>query len=132
MIYLTIALALALAIFVRLYIRARRNNRELCLSSNSALRQMQAEYHALEEGRDEETEAYEQMYLSHSERIVGLENALEMADIVAAENQSEIDFHERHCLPWLQRMDLLQFDVHSLDEPTPIFDELAWGYTLSG
>jgi hypothetical protein len=29
-------------------------------------------------------------------------------------------------------MDLLQWDIESLDEPTPIFDELSWGWVLHG
>jgi hypothetical protein len=80
-----------------------------------------ANYKALEEGRDEETEAWEQEILDYDDRIAAL--CHERDDLISKTDwmTEEILFHRDLCLPDLSKG--VEFDPDN-EEPTPVFDEL--------
>lgn len=102
MIYIIIALALALALALYLNNKSRRQYMHRTNMLRDLLITAYSDYNALERGRDEEQEAYEQMYLSHMERILQLESNLE---VVKEDRQLAFVlavWHEMHCLPDLE------------------------------
>lgn len=73
-----------------------------------------ANYKALEQGRDEESEAYEMQFLSFSERIEQQDN------LILHLEQIRVD-HDVFCLPWLGN----DFYPNAEDDEAPVYEELA-------
>lgn len=74
-----------------------------------------ADYRALEQGRDEESEAYEMQFLTFSETLESQSHAIEKLN-------EALDDHDKFCLPLIVEASY----VPALDpgEPMPIFREL--------
>lgn len=118
LLYIIIAL-LAVAVAILAYLWRREAKREHKQYKNSMhwyglFMEAKENMEASEIGRDEETEAYEQMYLSHTERIQSL---IHQRDMLSQDRQllfAMAIWHEMHCLPDLEliRLDGLVDPVH--------------------
>jgi len=102
---LACALAFSIHINRKLGIKERRQYENSC-TWNTLLNQSIEDYKALEAGRDEETESYEQMFLSFQDSVMNLAAANEVLRqdrdllFVAYIN------HEQNCLPVFGESDL--------------------------
>lgn len=96
--------------------------REFSADLSRQLDEANTNYQALDQGRDEESEAYQQELLDADDKIAML--ALERDETVSCYNQltDEVLFHRDRCLPVLGEP--FEPDEDN-EEPTPIFDELA-------
>ena len=86
-------------VFLGLYLKERMvhaKNRKVwfaaCSYYDARLEKARNDYAALEQGRDEESDSYEQQFLTFREILGAQSEALE-------EQQKELDFHRENCLP---------------------------------
>lgn len=133
-IVISLILALALGICLRKNKQHKQAEARVRMTNETLLVllvEAQNDYQALERGRDEETEAYEQMYLSNAETIGAQGLALRHANEDIAEMDLEITAHRQHCLPLLDGIRAMAADgvpmthtVETLLEETPIWDSM--------
>lgn len=104
-----ILLAVAWIIMTILYFSQKKATKRQYVNSQfwfMKFDEAQENYNALETGRDEESESYEQLYISYEEKIKSL----------SSENSTLLDdrqmlfvvamWHEMHCLPDLELMQI--------------------------
>lgn len=80
----------------------------------------EANYKALEQGRDEESEAYEMQFLSFSETLEAQANAIQSLG-------QQLETHDWCCLPRLDEGVILATDLR---ESSPVYDSLWNGVSV--
>lgn len=105
-----IIVSVLLVIMAYFYATTRINNWHLCQEFGEIMLKAHEDYVALEQGRDEETEAYEQQYLSFMETIGNQSNAI---DSYIEDLHILVRIAEKHysvCLPDLADEDREAFE----------------------
>lgn len=113
---LNIIMGCIAGVFAGLYFRVRLNNRLLSADAAHLLDEIGASrlrYLALEQGMDEQADAYEQQFLSFNEKIDALENIdraqqteLEAREALIETLSETVSYHNEHCLPVLDHLPL--------------------------
>lgn len=70
---------------------------EIIIAQTEENRQLKENYHALEIGRDEESDSYEQQFLTFKETIQALENARDSYILDVLEKDHLIEHHAKNC-----------------------------------
>lgn len=116
MLFVVIFLVIAVVILIGLLIFSCKQmewEREYSADLSKQLDEALSNYKALEEGRDEETESYQQELLTADEKI-------ELYETNIRELQHAVRKHWAKCLPIYQNFTLTESDPAD----TPIFNEL--------
>jgi len=100
MLCVVLIMALAVALFfVRKFKRMERRQYENSCTWHNLFMEARENYKALEEGRDEESEAYEQLYLSWSEQTERRDGIISTLQKDRQVLFAVYMWHEMHCLP---------------------------------
>jgi len=76
MVVAVIILAIAVVVLAYFYATVRINNHYLCVDFGNVVEQKDRDYAALEQGRDEESDSYEQQFLTFMETIENQSTAI--------------------------------------------------------
>ena len=103
---LCVALMMALTVLVAQYRMFRKRMHARIEMQSKMLVDAYSDYVALEKGRDEESEAYEQMYLSWQEGTVRRDGTISTLQKDREVLFSITMWHELHCLPDLELLQI--------------------------